>query len=152
MTDDIGYPQGVARPRARVRKRGFTLIELMMTTAILSFGIVAIYEALFVSIDTYGYYTRYLDTQTWVNERLWEMQAELMAAKQLEEGQTSGQIEQEHKLFDWTMVVRQIDMEQQLYQVDLTLSWQEGDRKIRTVRTAYLIPPELRAYSEDSAV
>ena len=152
MTATTEHPDGIVAPKVRLRKKGFTLIELMMTTAILSFGIVAIYEALFVSIDTYGYYTRYLDTQTWVNERIWEIQSELMAARTLTEGQTSGQVLRGNKHFDWTMAVKQIDTDQQLYQVDLTLSWQEGDRKIRTVRTAYLIPPELRAYGEDSAV
>ena len=146
------HAESIIRPKARPRKAGFTLIELIVTTAILSFGIVAIYEALFVSVDTYGYYERYLDTQEWVNERIWGMQAELMSAKELAEGQTSGQVTRGHKNFDWTIAVRQLDLEQQLYQVDLTLSWQEGDRKIKTVRTAYLLPPELRDLSEDGSV
>jgi len=133
-------------------KTGFTLIELLMTVAILSFGIVAIYEALFVSIDTYGYYTRYLETQAWVDERIWEVQAELMSAGELDTGQTSGQIVRGHKAFNWTMAVQQMDLEQQLYRVDLTLSWSEGNRKIRTVRSAFLLPSELRTYDVAGSV
>ena len=152
MTTAIKHAKGQFGTRILSRGKGFTLIELIMTVAILSFGIVGIYEALFVSIDTYGYYTRYLGTQDWVNERIWDIQAEFMSVKELEVGQTSGQVVRGHKTFDWTMVVKQLDLEQRLYQVDLTLSWLEGDRKVRTVRTAYLIPSELREYNEDGSV
>jgi len=51
------------------KKRGFTLVEVVMTGAILSFGIVSIYEAFFISLDTYGYYTSYLNTQDWISEK-----------------------------------------------------------------------------------
>jgi len=146
------HTQGIVRSKILAANRGFTLIEVIMTVAILSFGIVAIYEAMFVSIDTYGYYTRYLGTQDWVNERIWSIQDELMTAKELEVGQTSGHIRRGHKTFDWTMAVKQLDEEQQLYQIDLMLSWREGDRKIQTVRTAYLLPSELRAYHEDGSI
>jgi len=141
--------RGIVRPIYTAKSKGFTLIELIMTVAILSFGIVAIYEALFVSIDVYGYYTRYLGTHDWVNEKIWNIQAELMTAKTLDDVETSGQIVRNHKTFDWHLVVRQLDAQQNLYQVDLTLTWQEGDRRISTTRTAYLIPPELRIYNEE---
>jgi hypothetical protein len=75
-----------------------------------------------------------------------------METKELEPGQSSGQIVRDHKTFDWMMAVRIIDDQQSLYEVDLTLSWKEGGRMIKSARTAYLIPPELRAYNAEGSV
>jgi len=70
----------------------------------------------------------------------------------LEIGQTSGQIVRDHKKFDWTMTISQVDEEQGLYKVDVVLSWQEGSKKVKTSRVAYLLPPQLKTYNEEGSV
>ena len=136
----------------RKNSRGFTLVEVIMTVAILSFGIVSIYEALFVSVDTYGYYTHYFGTQDWISEKIWEVQSELIDAGVLNEEQTSGQIIRDHKTYDWLMAITQIDETQGLYRVRVTLSWYEGNKKVNTTRETYLLPPQLKVYDEESFV
>jgi len=139
--------------RKALPARGFTLIELIVTVAILSFGIITIYEALFVSVDAFGYYTHYLDTQDWINEKISEVEDNLIQSQALETGQTSGQITRNYKMFDWTVMIDQKNETQGLYQVRVTISWKEGGRRVQTSRTAYLLPPQLRTYTseEDSA-
>lgn len=132
--------------------KSFTLVELIVTVAILSFGIVSIYEAFFVSVDVFGYYTNYLNTQDWVNEKISETESSLMQSQTLKIGQTSGQITRDHKTFDWVMTVDQKNEEQGLYRVNVTLSWREGGKTAKTSRTAYLLPPQLRLYNEEGSV
>lgn len=139
-------------PRKGSSSKGFTLMEIMVTVAILSFGIVAIYEAFFISIDTYGYYTRYLNTQDWINEKISEMELVLMESQALEPGQTAGQMTRDYKTFDWTMQVALIEEDQGLYAVAVRLFWQEGSRTVDISRTAYLMPPQLRIYNEEGPV
>ena len=132
--------------------RGFTLIEVMMSVAILAFGIVSIYEALFVSVDTYSYYTHYLSTQDWISEKIWKVQEELMITQELKSEQTSGQIVRNHKTFDWVMAVSQLDEAQGLYKVNVTLFWNEGEKQVSISREAYLLPSELKKYNEEGSV
>ncbi len=128
--------------------KGFTLVELIVTVAILSFGIVTIYEALFISMDTYGYYVNYLETQDWINEKIAEKNNELAQVMLLEIGETSGQIVRNQKTFNWTVIVSFINEEQNLYRVNVTLFWKQAGKKVKTSRVAYLLPPQLKAYEE----
>ncbi len=137
------------RSKLSRKSTGFTLVELIVTVAILSFGIVAIYEALFVSVDAFGYYTNYLNTQDWISEKISETEDGLTQSQTLEIGQTSGQITRNYKTFDWIMIVDQKSEEQGLYQVNVTLSWREGSKTIKTSRTAYLLSPHLKLYEEN---
>ena len=136
----------------RKNNKGFTLVEVIMTVAILAFGIVSIYEALFVSVDTYGYYTHYFGTQDWINEKIWEVQSKLTDAGVLNAEQTSGEIVRDHKTYDWLMAITPVDETQGLYQVRVTLSWQEGNRKVNTTRETYLLPPQLKEYNGETFV
>lgn len=134
------------------KKKGFTLIEVVMTGAILAFGIVSIFEAFFISVDTYSYYTHYLNTQDWISEKIWEVQSKLINSGEVEVERTSGQIVRDHKTYDWIMVVDLLDETQGLYKVKVTLSWNEGNKKINATRETYLLPPQLKVYNENSSV
>jgi prepilin-type N-terminal cleavage/methylation domain-containing protein len=127
---------------------GFTLIELIVTIGILSFGIVTIYEALFISMDTFGFYTNYLETQDWIDEKIAEKNDELTQAQRLEAEEASGQIVRDQRTFYWTMMVSPIDEYHGLYRVDVVLSWNQGSKKAQISRVAYLLPPQLKIYEE----
>ena len=136
----------------RKKNKGFTLVEVIMTGAILAFGIVSIYEALFVSMDVYGYYTHYLNTQDWISEKIWEVQSELTNLGTITAEQTSGKIVRDHKSYDWLMAVVSLDETQGLYRVKVTLSWREGSKTVSTTRETYLLSPQLIEYNEKGAV
>ena len=132
--------------------KGFTLVEVMVTVAILAFGIVTIHEALFISMDTFGFYTNYLDTQDWINEKISEVQNRLTKAQILEPGKTSGQVVRGPKTFNWSMIISEVNEDQGLYKIDLTLSWKQGSKRVKTSRVAYLLPPQLKEYNEENFV
>ena len=134
------------------KNKGFTLVEVIMTGAILAFGIVSIYEALFVSVDTHSYYVHFLSTQDWISEKIWEVQSKLINSGVIDEERTSGQIVRNHKTYDWHMVVSSMDETQGLYQVSVTLSWREGKKIVKTTRETYLMPPQLKIYNEEGSV
>jgi len=138
--------------RTGLSKRGFTLVEIMVTVAILAFGIVSIYEAFFISIDTYGYYRHYLSTQDWISEKIWEVQKDLIDNQEIISNETYGQIVRDHKKFDWVMTVTLLDETEGLYRVKVKLSWHEGDKLVSTAREAYLLSTELRIYNEKGSV
>ena len=123
-----------------------------MTVAILAFGIVTIHEALFISMDTFGFYTNYLDTQDWINEKILEAQDQLTKAQILEPGETSGRIVRDRKAYDWSMVISPVNEEHGLYKIDVILSWKQGSKRVKTSRTAYLLPPQLKEYNEENFV
>ena len=122
----------------------------MVTVAILAFGIVTIHEALFISMDTFGFYTNYLDTQDWINEKISEVRDELTTAQILELGETSGRIVRDRKTYDWSVVINPVNENQGLYKIDVTLSWKQGSKRVTTSRTAYLLPPQLKEYNEEN--
>jgi prepilin-type N-terminal cleavage/methylation domain-containing protein len=127
---------------------GFTLIELLVTVGILAFGIVTVYEALFISMDTFGYYVNYLEIQDWIDGKIAEQNQALMQAEALEPGEASGRITRNHKTFQWNMVTTMVDEEQKFYQLEITLSWHQGSKTVKISRTAYLLPPQLKSYEE----
>lgn len=119
-------------------KRGFTLIEVMVATAVLAFGVVLVFEAFFVSMNSHATYTRYMTAGTWMHERIWEAQDALMRQGPAALSDSSGQLVLDGKPFEWQQRLKEIDGESGLYGVDLDVSWTQGARRQRLMRTAYI--------------
>ena len=132
------------------KAKAFTLVEVMVTTAILAFGIVSIYEALFVSTDVFGYYMNYLHSQDWMDEKIVQAQEQLTQAKTFEADKAAGRFVRGNKTFGWFIMVNPVDEEAGLYKIDLTLSWKQGRKDIDLSRSAYLLSPRLKEYNEEN--
>jgi prepilin-type N-terminal cleavage/methylation domain-containing protein len=123
-----------------VRQAGFTLIEVMVSVAILAFGITAIYEAILTSLNIFGSYTKYLNTQAWINEQIWEAQDRVNHSRIVIVGENKGVIRLNNKDHEWTMQIDPLDMDAGLYALNIRLAWQEGGRTITLSRGAYAVP------------
>ena len=124
----------------RSDKKGFTLIEIMVAVAILSCGLVPIFQALFVSVNAFGTSVNSSNLQPWIDEKIWETKDKLLHGSS---GADSGRVTLARKEFTWTVSVDLIDAEEKLYQLRLAVSWQEGGREKNVIRTAYeLLPKE----------
>ncbi len=124
---------------SRIGNRGFTLIEVIVATAILATGIVFIYESFFISLDSFGYCSDYLNVVSWADEKVWEVQDDINRFGFLARIDKRGNFRKGNKNFYWELSCRLIGeaKEIDLYKVDLKLSWQMGRRKLGLVRSAY---------------
>jgi len=118
-------------------RRSFTLIEVMVTTAILSLGTVLIYEAFFISLNSFNYCSNYLNIVSLADEKIWQAQDNLSRLGPQAQVETKGVFINRNKNFAWNLSYNLIEVTQGLYRIDLILSWQQGPRKVKLLRTAY---------------
>ncbi len=123
----------------RVSRRGFTLIEVMVTTAILSLGIVLVYNAFFISLDSFNYCSDYLAVAPWMDEKIWQTQEQLNSQGLSAQPPEKGQVRVNNKEFNWYLRCVPVTSAQDLFKIDLLLSWQQGSRNKKLSRAAYAI-------------
>jgi prepilin-type N-terminal cleavage/methylation domain-containing protein len=117
--------------------KGFTLVEVMVTAMVLSLGAMLLYQAFFLSLSTFDYCSDYLRVSPWMDEKVWEVQDEL-ARRGAQAGiDTNGELLSISRGFIWDVSYGCIDEKNGLYKIDLSLSWQRGQKKISLLRTAY---------------
>ena len=118
-------------------KKGFTLVEIMVATAVLSFGLVMIYQAFFISLDAFDYYLNHLNAQLWLDEKIWQLEDDFRRYGSFGSTPTFGEFIMGSKNFNWSMDYSLIGAEE-LYKVGLQVSWQQGPRNITLPRVAYV--------------
>ena len=123
------------------KKTGFTLIEVMITTAVLSLTALLIYEAFFISLDTFNYCYNYLNVFSLADEKIWQAQDDISRFGALTNIAEKGEFVDRNKNFVWNLSNSSIAdaLNQKLYKIDLILSWREGKRPVKISRTAYAI-------------
>lgn len=119
----------------KIGNKGFTLMEIMVATVVLSLGTVLIYGAFFTSLDAFSRYTNYLNLIPWMDEQVWQVQDNLSKFGSLARIQTSGGFQKSGKTFNWGLNYSLIDGG--LYKIDLDLYWQQGQIKAGLSRSAY---------------
>ena len=119
------------------RRAGFTLVEVMAAAAVLSLGAVLLYQAFFSSLDTFAYCADYLRVGPFVNEKVWEMQDEIIRKGDSASINTSGEFLVSSKAFPWTAAYDCIDAKYGLYRIELSVSWRKGQKDVRFSRIAY---------------
>lgn len=133
------------RMTSRIGNKGFTLIEVMVATAVLSLGAVLISESFFISLDSFDYYANYLTLASWADEKLWGAQDQLSRFGNAAQIQPGGRIVNRNKDIGWSLSSSVVDEAKglpsglSLYRINLDLSWQEGHRKARLSRSAYAL-------------
>lgn len=123
----------------QIGNKAFTLVEIMVTTAVLSLGAVLIYEAFFILADSFNYYADYLHLASWMDEKIWDAQDSLFRFGSLADIQTEGNLVSRNKEFVWYLSYGLIDRSEDfyLYSIDLILSGQERRKKSEFSRSAY---------------
>ncbi len=116
--------------------RGFTLFEIIVTVVILSVGLVAIYEALIVSVNGFGYYSNMLTVQSWMDKKIWEAQDILVRGGSEAAVSEGGTFKSGNKDVQFDLKKRAV-IDGSLYELRLECSWREGGRDVSVSRVAY---------------
>lgn len=120
---------------SEIGKKGFTLMEVMIATCVLSLGAVLINSSFFILLDSFQYCSHYLNIAPWMDEKIWQAQDNLSRLGPSSQIETAGIVTEQNKNFRWDLSYNSVS--QNLYQIDLILSWQEGPRKVKLLRSAY---------------
>ncbi len=121
----------------RTGRRSFTLIEVLVSVAILSVGIVFIFRSFFTCLTAFGRYTNYYNILPWMNEQLWRAEDEIIRTGKPVSLSDQGEFTYEGNKFSWNLVSSLVDKEEKLYRLDLTVSWQEARKHLTLNRYAY---------------
>ncbi|MBN1913542.1 MAG: prepilin-type N-terminal cleavage/methylation domain-containing protein [Candidatus Omnitrophica bacterium] len=120
-------------------KKGFTLLEAMVTVAVLSFGIVLIYEALFISLDALNYCSSYFTVSAWMSEKISQAQNTLTYLGTLPDLDTSGDFADKNGSFSWRLSYGPIGEEEGLYQINIDVSQHKTKRALKLSRVSYAL-------------
>jgi prepilin-type N-terminal cleavage/methylation domain-containing protein len=121
------------------KNKGFTLIEVLVTTAVLAFGIVSIFQALFIVMAAFSYISHYLNVVSVADEKVWQVQDTLMRLGPQAAFAPQGEFDTGGKKYDWSLSAKLSDPAAHLYRIDLSTQWKEGRRAYRLERSAYVI-------------
>lgn len=120
-------------------KRGFTLVEVMVATAILALGVVLIYQGFFISLDSLGYCLDYLRLSPLAEEKMWQAQDALSRLGPNAGLETAGSFIESRRNFRWNLSYNSLDELSGLYEINLSVIWQNGQRAARLSRGAYAL-------------
>lgn len=120
-------------------RNGFTLVEVMVATAILALGVVMIYQGFFISLDSLGYCLDYLRLSPLAEEKIWQAQDALSRLGPNSGLETSGSFIEGRRNFRWNLSYNSLDEPSGLYEINLSVIWQNGQRAARLSRGAYAL-------------
>ncbi|MFH1478838.1 MAG: prepilin-type N-terminal cleavage/methylation domain-containing protein [Candidatus Omnitrophota bacterium] len=121
---------------------GFTLVEVMAATMILSLGLVLIYQSFFLSLDIYNYYSDYLAVSSFAGEKICEAEVSLERYGDNASPDTSGVFNIRNRLFNWKIDYDRIGEEPDLYKIEFNTLLKRGSKKIKFSRYAYVLHEE----------
>ena len=121
-----------------MKKNGFSLIELMVTVAVLSFGLVMIYQSFFMVMDVTSIMPRYVASQFLMDAVIWQKKDALWQNKYLPLGGEEGNVAMNGKSFEWCVDTEAVDSVQGLYKVDVDFMWRYNGKKYENSRVAYI--------------
>ncbi len=112
----------------------------MIATCVLSLGAVLVYQSFFIALDSFNYYSNYLNVASFMDEKLWQAQDNLSRLGPSSQIEPAGEFTNQNKNFRWNLSYNLIS--QDLYQIDLILSWREGRRPVKLLRSTYAMYEE----------
>lgn len=120
-------------------EHAFTLIEVMVTTAILSLGVVLVYSAFFISLDSFNYCSDYLAVAPLMDELIQQAQEQLSSQGGSALPPGNGQLRVNNKEFNWYLKCVPVMGVQDLFKIDLVFSWQQARKNKKISRVAYAL-------------
>ena len=126
-----------------IPKRGFTFFEVMVTVAIIAFGITFIYQSFFMSLNYINHLTYRLYGNILLDNKVNEFQENYYltgSSDNLNAGETK-KVTIYNRPLEYTFGVEFRDVAQlkDILFVHLNIFWDEGNKRIQLSRQAYLL-------------
>jgi len=124
---------------ARTAGRGFTLVEIMVSLAIPSLGIIVIYEAFFKVSNEYGYAYDRLLASYYMDEVIWDLQDVLVREEAIDENDVDLTKEIMGKRLILRGVISPGAEDESIYGVTLKFEGSVGSMARTTSKSTYLL-------------
>jgi prepilin-type N-terminal cleavage/methylation domain-containing protein len=125
------------------RKKGFTLIEIMVSIAILSMGLILILQGFTYSINIFNIAQSNLEAVLLAEENMVKFE---MGSKRVGDSSykdTSGNTKLNNMNFAWDIRMSPQEEYEDLYKISSIISWNRGQNRGSTPLVSYLrIPPD----------
>ena len=118
-------------------KNGFTLIEVMVTVAILSLGTLVIHEGLLHSADVLTHYNSLLTAREWSENKIWDLKEALLFSEPPQPTENSGSFESAGRSYAWSADNSLASNADELYLINLDIGWREGQKPINLAQSVY---------------
>ncbi len=142
-------------------RNGFSFVEVMVTIAILTTGIMMIYRSFLTCLNFMNHLSRRAYALTLLDNKIQELQHLLETRKQIPFSSTPQSEEvnvgNKNVHFDYSFAISALAPLDNIYDVDVTISWDEGGRRKYLTRHTYiahykpLLPPELKIPASPAA-
>ncbi|MFH1062062.1 MAG: type II secretion system protein [Candidatus Omnitrophota bacterium] len=111
-------------------KKAFTLVEVLVSSVILSVGLVIIFEVFLSSLDIVNLVNNRLNAQLFINEKIWQLQSNLdRQSGMFIPMKQSGSVMLGNKEFKWQLDMELVDISQELYKVSGQMNWLSGSKQ-----------------------
>jgi prepilin-type N-terminal cleavage/methylation domain-containing protein len=123
------------------RNKGFTLIEIMISIAILSLGLILILQGLTQCLNILRISRNNLETSLLIEDKMAEMEIAVNQDTDNFSRDISGDSQSGNIEFKWQIRLNPDTEYENLYEVLATVNWAEGRRRGSSILNTYLMIP-----------
>jgi len=131
---------------SRTGSKGFTLIEIMLAVLILSFGLVMVLRSFATALDGLKRVEFVKVASYLLEEKMEDIKEKAREEKGIARGASSGEfrksdytdLKTDYTDHRWDLSVKQSGVDEDLNEVELVISWQEGKNKRSLFAATYL--------------
>jgi type II secretion system protein I len=122
----------------RIGSRGFTLVEVILSVAIVTTGLIFILQAIGKEINVVSIADDKIQTALFLRQKINEVEKDLAAKEKITSISQTGEVVKNGKLYQWTLSICENKQFKNLYEIKAVCSWQKfGREKTSVLQTRF---------------
>lgn len=126
-----------------INRRGFTLVEVLLTSVVLAFGTLLLHQTYLRLADYYGRYISGMRVEGFIHDKLWEGREAVVYFPENGPASASGSAEIDGKTYDWRREATPMSGPG-LYSISVSVAWTDGGREAGLTRQIYAYHREIK--------